>query len=35
MGMQMNPQDFHTKFNAGRNNIFALLDADTGDEKTE
>lgn len=35
MGMQMNPQDFHTKFNAGRNAIFAILDANTGDEVKE
>lgn len=31
MGMQMNPQQFHTAFNAGRKNIFAILNADTGD----
>jgi hypothetical protein len=30
MGMQMNPQQFHTAFNAGRKNIFAILNADTG-----
>lgn len=35
MRMQMNPQDFHARFNTGRNAIFSLLDADTGDEKTE
>jgi hypothetical protein len=35
MRMQMNPQDFHTKFNAGKNKIFALLDANTGDQVTE
>ncbi len=35
MGIQMNPQQFHNMFNAGRNNIFAILDADTGDEKTQ
>jgi len=29
IGLQMNPQQFHTMFNAGRNNIFAILDADT------
>ena len=32
MGMQMNPQQFHTSFNAGRKNIFAILNADTGDK---
>jgi len=31
----MNPQQFHQQFNAGRNAIFALLDAGTGDEKTQ
>ena len=30
--MQMNPQQFHTKFNAGRNNIFAILDKKTSNE---
>lgn len=35
MGMQMNPQDFHTRFNAGRNAIFATLDANTGDKVEE
>lgn len=35
MGLQMNPQQFHTAFNAGRKNIFDILDADTGDEKTQ
>ena len=28
----MNPQQFHTTFNAGKKNIFAILDAKTGDE---
>lgn len=32
MGMQINPQQFHTSFNEGRKNIFAILDADTGDK---
>jgi hypothetical protein len=31
----MNPQEFHVAFNAGRKNIFDILDADTGDEKTQ
>ena len=35
MGMQMNPQQFHDSINKGRNTIFALLDADTGDKKTD
>lgn len=35
ISMQMNPQDFHTKFNAWRNAIFAILDANTGDQMTE
>lgn len=34
MGLQMNPQDFHKRFNKGRMAIFSILDADTGDEKT-
>lgn len=32
MGMQMNPQQFHTAFNAGRKNIFDILNADTWDK---
>ncbi len=32
MGMQMNPQEFHTMFNAGRNNMFAILDIKTSNE---
>lgn len=35
MGMQMNPQQFHTMFNAGRKNIFAILDMDTGETKEQ
>lgn len=35
LGMQMNPQEFHAKFNAGKNKIFSLLDANTGDTTTE
>ncbi len=35
MGMQMDPQQFHTTFNAGRKNIFAILDANTGDTLQE
>ena len=33
--MKMSAKEFHAFFNAGRNNIFAILDADTGDEKTQ
>jgi hypothetical protein len=34
MGLKMDPQQFHDTFNAGRKNIFAILDAKTGDEPT-
>ncbi len=34
MGLKMDPQQFHDMFNAGRKNIFAILDAKTGDEPT-
>lgn len=35
MRMQMDAQDFHTRFNTWRNAIFSILDANTGDKKTE
>ena len=35
MGLRMSAKEFHAFFNAGRKNIFAILDADTGDEKTQ
>lgn len=35
MGMRMSPQEFNASVGAGKNNMFAILDADTGDEKTE
>ncbi len=35
MGMRMSPQEFNAKVSAGKNNMFAILDADTGDEKTK
>lgn len=35
MGMRMSAKNFHAFFNAGRKNIFAILDADTGEEKTQ
>ena len=28
----MNPQEFHTMFNAGKNNMFAILDIKTSNE---
>ena len=31
-GMDVPPKDFHAFFNAGKKNIFAILDAKTGDE---
>ncbi len=35
MGMQMDPQQFHTMFNAWRNNIFAILDIKTSNENND
>jgi len=35
IGMQMDPQQFHTMFNAGRNNIFAILDIKTSNENND
>jgi len=31
----MDPQQFHTMFNAGRNNIFAILDIKTSNENND
>ncbi len=33
--MRMSAKEFHAFFNAGRKNIFAILDADTGDKIEE
>jgi hypothetical protein len=35
MGLQMDANEFHSTFNTGRKNIFAILDANTGDKATE
>ena len=34
IGIETPAKEFHTFFNAGKANIFAILDADTGDKKT-
>ena len=35
IGFKKSPTEFHAFLNAGKNNLFAILDADTGDEKTK